>query len=629
MIPQADTDFAEFDRPGDLSVVVQGGLFAGNMVETANNCAHWRHLFPAAEIILSLSSTDMLTGKTAQGRLTQISVTAPFAHDSTHAAALKAIQASCDKVLLSRDGILLPPIKSDAAKPNNINLQIAAAKNGLHHATGRYVLRVRSDLLFMTRDFLDQYRIGAALPRGDTAVLASRVLISWLYTLNPYTVERLPLHLSDWFHFGTLEDVRALWKVPFVSLSDAIYYHSHPHARHSNATERVLLIRLADEQHLAFNAFKDLVPGLKLDYHNDHSGIERCMDVLVDNFTLCDLTQAHCVFPKYQFEFDRHERTIHCLTPRQWRALVDNRQADYRHTLADVIEEGRDRRSYERKQPFPRVYEASRLFAKTGHHVNGVIVGAGDGVLSFGPHVTVPRGRYIASVDAYAISGRGQITIKASLDHGATILASRTVHFGPAGPEGDLTLPFEITSLVGSDFEIVCETRGLRESALRRISIAEAASAPDAMPTTQEFVTERLLPVGGMSTDAGVVNLTSQGELASTPFFELAGGNYNTGVTLSSSEDKGVLTVSVESECGNNLLAERRFDLSGDEDTFDVAFAVPADGMFGIAVHCSLSGAGTVTLSKVAITPAPPGAPLLVNPVLKFKQLLARLAQAD
>ena len=58
------------DRPGALSVVIQGPLFQGNMVETANNCRHWREVFPAAQIILSVSVTDVVAGELQGGVLT-------------------------------------------------------------------------------------------------------------------------------------------------------------------------------------------------------------------------------------------------------------------------------------------------------------------------------------------------------------------------------------------------------------------------------------------------------------------------------------------------------------------------------------------------------------------------------
>ena len=218
----------DFDRPGALSIVVQGPLFQGNMVETANHVHHWRETFPHAEIILSLSVTDVVAGDVQGGVLVAPHLVRGHEHDGHLQVALRTITECCDVVALSAGALPLPPIKSDSPKLNNANLQIAAAQHGLALARGEFVLRIRSDLLFLDRGFLAQYERNQALPRGKAAVFGQRVLMSWLYTLNPFTIERMPLHFSDWFHFGRTEDVRQIWDVPPITLRDSMHYRVRP-----------------------------------------------------------------------------------------------------------------------------------------------------------------------------------------------------------------------------------------------------------------------------------------------------------------------------------------------------------------------------------------------------------------
>lgn len=126
-----------WSAPGALTIVVQAGLFSTNLVETANHCGHWRELFPAAQIVLALSVTDVLAGRLTEEVLSEVRLARPFANDGQLLAAARRLLAVCDKIVLSEGALSLPPIKTVTSRPNNVNLQIAAAQLGLRHATGR------------------------------------------------------------------------------------------------------------------------------------------------------------------------------------------------------------------------------------------------------------------------------------------------------------------------------------------------------------------------------------------------------------------------------------------------------------------------------------------------------------
>jgi len=477
-VPDADAS-ASYDAPGMLSIVVQGALFQGNLIETANHCRHWRQLFPNAEIILALSLTDVVQGEAQDGVFTSLRLVPVHRHDGHLQAALGIIRGSCDKVTLAGHALPLPPIKSDTPKLNNANLQIAAAQRGLGLATGRYVLRMRADMVFMDRGFLDQYAAAGALPRGDAAAFDQRVLISWLYTLNPYTLERMPLHFSDWFHFGLLDDVRRIWQVPPITLADSVHYRTHPHAPGSNLRERLFNTRLAVEQHIIFNCLKADFPGLVLDHHNDRTSVALAMDLLVDNFTICDLAAARCVFDKYSGEFTSPAKRYHCLTREDWLAMAQARDADYRVTLSHKILEAGDEAAAQAGQGFPRTYEASRLAARNGRLLNGEIVAdAADGVLFFGPYVALPAGRYVAAVNATTLEGSGTMSLRVTLNAGNRLLAERTLAI-TAGPAPRLEIPFDVPAPRGVKMELVCGIKGLRGIAVSGITISERlASEP-------------------------------------------------------------------------------------------------------------------------------------------------------
>ncbi len=464
---------ASLDAPGALSIVLQGALFQGNLIETANHCRHWRTLFPQAEIILSLSLSDVMFGDVQGGVFQTMRLVPTLRHDGHLLSALAVIQANCDKVALAEPALPLPPIKSDTPKLNNANLQIAAAQRGLALATGRHVMRVRSDLLFLDRSFLKQYAASAALPRGGAAVFRQRVLISWLYTLNPYTLERMPLHFSDWFHFGLLEDVRRIWDVPPMTLADAMHYRVHPHAPGSNALERLFNVRLGVEQHILYHCFKPSFPALVLDRHNDRTSVKLAMDILVDNFAVCDLVAAACVFNKYSGEFTDHRKRHHCVTREDWLAMARAPGADHEATLSRKIAAAQDEAAADLAEGFPRTYEAARLTAKSAALLNGELAAHGpDGTVFFGPYVALPGGSYLATVNTTTLDGPGTVWLRATSGAGDHLLAECRIEVG-ADAAARLELAFDVAAAGARKFELVCRIKGLRGFAVSGITVSE------------------------------------------------------------------------------------------------------------------------------------------------------------
>lgn len=474
-VPGTMSAGVDWDEPGTLSIIVQGALFQGNLIETANHCQHWRALFPTAQLILVISVTDVVMGTRDGDVYTTLRLVAKHRGDGHLEAALAVIVQSCTTVALADPALPLPPIKRDSPGPNNINFQIAAAQRGLALATGTYVLRLRSDMIFLDRSFLAQYIDSQVLPRKQAAIFKQRVLISWIYTLNPFTVERLPLHFSDWFHFGLAEDVRQIWDVPPVNLRDAIHYKAWPHDPESNAAERLFNIRVAVEQHVMYHCFKPHFPALTLSYHNDRSSVSLAMDILIDNFALCDLVQARCVFDKYAHEFQGLSKRVHCITPDSWKAMAQSRVISYQDMLL-VDATQAVAASSDQQDRLPLLFEAHRLKTRAGEMVNGEIVARSpDGVLFYGPYVGLRSGNYTATVEARQLEGPGSLTLAATTNGGDIVLAKRSFAIKGHTPPR-LELAFHVTAPFVSDLEIVGTLKGVRSMVVTAIRIAEGAA---------------------------------------------------------------------------------------------------------------------------------------------------------
>lgn len=550
----------------NLSIVVQGGLSPGNIATVATNCTHWRKLFPDAEIILSVSSADGMRLELHETHV--VSIMPDPAVGSVVFASARILQDICDAIVVAADALPLPPIKSDSPAQNNANLQIAAAQRGLAVATKPFVLRVRSDLVFIDENFIDQWQELKSLPRGNDAVLVDRVLASNLYTLNPYTFERLPFHISDWFHFGRTEDLRLLWRVAPVSLADAVYYTTSPHHPASNLDERKMLCRLAVEQHIILEGIGSKVPDIILNYHNDWTSRERFLDILCDNFIITDLVAARCVFPKYAHDIGNPRKDIHCIGQEDWKALTvaDDRRA----VLLRRVEQ------LERPEniPFPRRYDVRVLATKSGQRSSREIMSSYQGgVLLHGPYDTLPRGTYLAKVHASVLQGPGEVELVVTAEAGR-LQIGRRLFVLDQGAKPDLSVRFEIEDRIARKVELVMTTSDLPYVSLEGVSIYRISTKQpeNLLPSMQTRVGVRV----GSAMSTGV----APGYLLFGPYLDLYPGRYRCELTGITGDVAGYALWEVTDRFGEDVLARCRItnkDLKAGIAVLDFTVAEQSD----------------------------------------------------
>lgn len=553
-----------------LSIVVQGGLSTQNIQSVATNCTHWRTIFPEAEIILSVSSTDGLRLEPAETRIAAITLDPLLAAGSVVVAAARILMATCDAIVAADDALPLPPIKSDSPALNHANLQIAAARRGLAVATGSHVLRVRSDLVFADDGFIDQWQQLKALPRGEDAILVDRVLVSNLYTLNPYTFERLPFHISDWFHFGRTEDVRLIWEVPPVPFADAVHYTTVAHHPTSNLDERKMLCRLAVEQHIIFEGIGRRLPGLTLDRHNDWTSREAFLSLLCDEFIIADLATARCVFPKYAHDIGNPRKDIHCIGQDDWKAMVvaDDRRAVLRRR-AEQLDRPED-------IPFPRRYDVRLLATKSGQRTMRDIVSSFQaGVLLHGPYDTLPRGSYLARVHAPVLQGPGDIDLRVTAEAGRSQLGLRAFSL-EQHDRPELWVRFEIEERVARKVEVVLRTSDLPYICVQGVDIHRLSETlpDDLLPAMQTRVGTR---IGDAISTSG-----RTGFLLFGPYLQLERGRYHCELEGLAGDVAGYVLWEVTDRFGGNVLARRlisKLDLEASTAAIDFELASPAEGI--------------------------------------------------
>ncbi|MBB3957634.1 WavE lipopolysaccharide synthesis family protein [Novosphingobium sediminicola] len=598
-----------------LSIVLQGGVSAANIVQTANYCRHWRDLFPQAEIILSISSLDIIDGTRADGNPAGLVLNAPATESGLARTALGVIKTICDKVVQADGGLPLPPIKTDSPGLNNVNLQIVAAQAGLAVASGTHVLRTRSDLIFTNKNFIDQWAEGNLLPNGEARVLQQRVLISYLYTLNPYTYERMPFHYSDWFHFGLIEDVRALWNVPLATFADATHYKTHDCADYSNHQERRMITRLAVEQHISYHALLNFFPHLILNFHNDLRDVDLSVDILFDNFVICDLVKASCIFDKYVKDFENPIKKIHCIPEEDWKTLAPL-AAEQRHS---VLRERARIAINPADAPFPRHYNASALSTEIGEHAHGALMAMGRaGLLVHGPYDTLPRGQFTAVINLHRFDGKGLLELRATLDSGQIILARRWVALCDTSCQ-KITIDFDIRDDVGKLFEIVIEAPGVPLIVVKDIAIHHRATGM-VSPYSLHFQAAQppFSSHVGVRQDGLLRTQAAGGRLLFGPYVPLKRGNYELHIAIPEGRHAGHSHLEILARSGKKKIAFHRishndlaievinlpFILRQDEDhiEFRVTTDPKADFALGeVQVNCRSNSIAGTDLFKQSI----------------------------
>jgi hypothetical protein len=279
-----------------ITIVLQGGLDIG--WDVRYSARHLREVLPGVKIILA---TQKSAAKTFEG------------------------QADFDDVVLTDDPGALPAVKT-AGGPHNVNRQLLSAKAGLAAVTTPYAIKMRTDAYLTSGRAAELWSRWGEAARGDRAVGVGRILIVNLFSLNPRFDERLAYHLSDWFQFGRIEDLRAFWAGPEMDFGTNVWYESRPYAERSLPREREFRSRYATEQWLTLGYLYGKGP-YPIAYHNDISPeiLREFEENLADNFIVVHPSDIGLEMPKHKYVYgSRYFNTI-CYSFDDWKRVAKRR----------------------------------------------------------------------------------------------------------------------------------------------------------------------------------------------------------------------------------------------------------------------------------------------------------------
>ena len=455
-------------RDTDLSILLHGGVFYNKSEEIASYVLQYRKNFPDAEIVLSISSSDFIDRSKSSFRKV-----ASLTEDGERFC--RIINESVDKIVFCSKAFVLPPVKDGNANCN-VNYLIESVRNGLEVISRPYVLRVRNDILFIDKRFIDEYERLSSLERGCYSCFSSRVMISSLFTLNPYGVERFPFHFSDWFHFGKTKDVNKLWDVDFIDIKFATYFHFNKPLLGSFAEERKFNFRLAVEQYIIFSFFKKIFPQLSLAVCNDLTSRDESVRILLDNFIVVDMENVGIYFPKYDQDKYVLKNNDVCIMQDTWEYLASHREINIESYLH--VPYG-DHESFRLKK-IPFKFKMNHFFSDVGFHSGGSIVSplsSSNGPITMGPFITLPKGKYRVNILVSTLLGKELPKIKFSLiaDGWNIVLLSRIFvldkFYLVKGKPHIFSISFENRFDELKDFEIILEKMSRFEITIDSIEI--------------------------------------------------------------------------------------------------------------------------------------------------------------
>jgi len=381
-----------------------------------------------------------------------------------------------DKIAYARLANPFPPVFRGGTNCH-ANHMIEAAQNGLKLASRKYVLRVRNDLLFKDTGVLLKYDdlYEKYYQRGTYTVFDMPVMISSLYTLNPFAGGRLPFHYGDWFHLGRTSDVRKIWDVPFVDLEFMTFYNSNPSLPGTKEKERNFYSRLAIEQYIHFEYFSKTIDNIYLTHQNDDRSVVQSIEILLDNFIICDIYHLGVYYPKYIDGFNSYSDNNTRIMEEDWIVMSQDRSIDVSKYLFKTVDKLRD---YTPKL-FPITIGSEHLLTNVGFRFGKSIIiphDAPEGIVCFGPYIGLPRGKFAARIEVSALYPRDEncsLIIAASYNKGQNVLCTKEVAViyspGYRNEKTFFEIEFEHDEDEIENFEIVMTSRGFIDMSIDKI----------------------------------------------------------------------------------------------------------------------------------------------------------------
>jgi hypothetical protein len=206
-----------------ISIILQGGVSELNSKIVKTAIERYSVIYPNVDIILS-------TWDDADERTIQ-SITCSSAGKRVH-------------VLLEK--------KPDYPGVGNTNLQIVSTMNGIRHAIRlgcKYVLKSRTDQIFGSFNFLEQMlQLQSFFAENIPTLIKQRIVVGSMGSLK-----MRPFSVSDFFSFGSVEDMLLMWSLPLsANIDNEKRYADHDSPIRQRSSADVLPMDESISEHIIY-----------------------------------------------------------------------------------------------------------------------------------------------------------------------------------------------------------------------------------------------------------------------------------------------------------------------------------------------------------------------------------------
>jgi hypothetical protein len=156
-------------------------------------------------------------------------------------------------------------------------------------------VKLRTDSMLEHAGFVDYFDTQARRDGHDR-----RLLTTAFFTLDTTMFERIPYHVSDWFHFGRTDVLQAYWSAPLMTPEAGRWHERNAHAPGSTVFEQRFRSQLAVEQHIATHYARSLGYACPARLNDTAPDVLRDHErFLARELMIVDPWQAGVLFPKY------------------------------------------------------------------------------------------------------------------------------------------------------------------------------------------------------------------------------------------------------------------------------------------------------------------------------------------
>ena len=188
-------------------------------------------------------------------------------------------------------------------KYNNVNRIIKTIQNGLKNVETKYCLRLRTDLVLKSKNFLN-YWDKFPLRDDKFKLFKHRIINNSTYAQFAHVmkdgVQLLPFHMSDWIHFGLTSDLKLLWSCLFQDLYASSEYWKDK-TRRNYDPYRDAGWQYPPETYVLFSLVKKNFPNIKFEDSDDYNSENMSFSnkIIVNNFIMIDDCDFEYTLKKY------------------------------------------------------------------------------------------------------------------------------------------------------------------------------------------------------------------------------------------------------------------------------------------------------------------------------------------